>query len=877
MELRNYQKQVVKDLSNYLKILNETNNIKTAYTQYWNSNDIKVGLGGVPNYKDIITGTPNVCFKVPTGGGKTFIACASLKLIFNQIPLTKARVVVWLVPSNSILEQTVHALSDVYHPYRQRIERDFNGRVEVLTKKQLLNGQGFNPTSVKEQITICVLSFDSIRSNKKDGRKVFQQNSQLAQFVPFYETPETLVKNKGEMIDETALIQVLNQLSPVVIVDESHNAQSDLSVEMLNNLNPSFVLDLTATPKKNSNIISYVDARKLKKENMVKLPVVVYNRNSKQDVLIDAIQLRGNLEKLAIEEEKSTGTYIRPIVLFQAQPKGEEDNVTFKKLKDELINLGISKEQIAIKTSNINEIKEIDLMSKDCEIRYIITVNALKEGWDCPFAYILATLANKTSKVDVEQILGRVLRLPYAKKHNNVGLNLSYTLTCSNDFRDTLENIVKGLNKAGFSKKDYRIGQTVETVVDQPQYVQEEITDYFNKDDDRNEEFLNIDFETVKQNLEIIRNQMNTDNLDTSDNSFDMLEVAIKQNEEYEIEAKEAENNGISSCEVGDLMNQYKINTQFEDSIEALPQFVHKEIIPILGINNSVLVTKEFLNDGFTLLDKETSINFQLSSNDVYKVDISASGEAIPKYQKATERESKYFKEYFDTLPSERRTKVCKDMLYHQLNKSNSTVAIDLRGYIDRIVANMTKDELAVLETSIPVYAKKIKEKIDQLQLEYRKKQFNTMIDTGEITCEPYYKLPNVISPINSINSIPNSLYESECDMNDFEHQVITEIASLENILWWHRIIDRKGFCLNGFINHYADFMVMTKSGNVVLIETKGDYLANDESKQKLSLGKSWEAKAGNKYRYFMIFKNKDLKYNGVYILDEFVSVIKKL
>ncbi len=131
-------------------------------------------------------------------------------------------------------------------------------------------------------------------------------------------------------IDDTALIQVLNQLSPVVIVDESHNAQSDLSVEMLNNLNPSFVLDLTATPKSNSNIISYVDARELKSENMVKLPVVVYNRTSRQSVIADAIQLRGSIEQQALAEEAAGGAYIRPIVLVQAQSKVHEDSETFE-------------------------------------------------------------------------------------------------------------------------------------------------------------------------------------------------------------------------------------------------------------------------------------------------------------------------------------------------------------------------------------------------------------------------------------------------------------------------------------------------------------------------------------------------------------------
>lgn len=150
-------------------------------------------------------------------------------------------------------------------------------------------------------------------------------------------------------------------------------------------------------------------------------------------------------------------------MLFQAEPKSSSDTVTLEKLKDKLVAIGIPENQIAIKTSNVNELKGVNLLSTDCEIRYIITVNALKEGWDCPFAYILASVANKTSRVDVEQILGRILRQPYAKKHKMPLLNTSYVLTSSRDFRTTLDDIVVGLNKAGFSKKDYRIGEIEKT------------------------------------------------------------------------------------------------------------------------------------------------------------------------------------------------------------------------------------------------------------------------------------------------------------------------------------------------------------------------------------------------------------------------------
>ena len=119
-----------------------------------------------------------------------------------------------------------------------------------------------------------------------------------------------------EATDPTALMQVINQLHPLVIVDESHHARRNPSKQMLQNFNPCFVLDLTATPTKESNIISIVDAIHLKRENMVKLPVIVMNRNSQQDVLHDAIEMQRTLEIHAKDAYEKGGSYIRPIVLF---------------------------------------------------------------------------------------------------------------------------------------------------------------------------------------------------------------------------------------------------------------------------------------------------------------------------------------------------------------------------------------------------------------------------------------------------------------------------------------------------------------------------------------------------------------------------------
>ena len=451
MELKQYQREVIADLERFIERLEKDGRLDVAFNNFWG--DKGVSLASLDHaylrpYDNSVTSVPHVTVKVPTAGGKTFIACNALRTIFEKLPAEKPKVVAWFVPSDTILKQTYKNLNDPSHPYRQKIDSHFGNAVRVVDKESALFGHGISPTEIREQLTIFVLSVQSFAANNKDGRRVYRENENLAEYAKLYDT----MTKRVEGADETGLIQVLSYLNPVVIIDESHNFEADLRVDMLKAINPCFILDLTATPRKKSNIISFVDAMKLKRANMVKLPVIVYNHRTTSDVITSAINLQRSLEQKAIALEAEGGRYIRPIVLFQAQPKTADDNITFDKIKNKLIEIGIPEEQIKIKTASKDEIKNTDLLSRDCPVRYIITVNALKEGWDCPFAYILASLANKSSRVDVEQILGRVLRLPYTTKHRDDLLNLSYVFTSSDDFRATIENIIDSLNRAGFSK-----------------------------------------------------------------------------------------------------------------------------------------------------------------------------------------------------------------------------------------------------------------------------------------------------------------------------------------------------------------------------------------------------------------------------------------
>jgi type III restriction enzyme len=885
MELKKYQLQVIKDLDRFLELLIEKQNISKAYNALWNEKEINVGIDGMPPYNPELAGVPQVCFKVPTGGGKTFLAANSLKPIFASMPHIHPKAVVWLVPSDAILSQTYKTLTDKNHAYRKKIDVDFGNKVEVYSKQQLLNGQNFNPTSVSDNLSIFVLSYDSFRTSNKDGRKAYQENGSLLPFVRFKQDSSNLLEDT----DETALIQVIRKLNPVVIVDESHHATSKLSKEMLQNFNPSFVLDLTATPKMGSNIISFVDARQLKAENMVKLPVIVYNRKSQEDVFISAVSLRRKLELEAVQGQKNGGKYIRPIVLFQAQPKNNADSTTYEKIKHTLMEMGIPESEIAIKTADKDELKNIDLSSSDCNIRYIITINALKEGWDCPFAYILATVANRTSSIDVEQILGRILRLPNTKKNESEVLNLSYVITSSNAFYATLDKVVSGLNAAGFTSKDYRIDdyaeQDTEFPVEQAVNIQTELKLDTDVTDDTNNvldeiDSLNVDF--VKEQISPYVNNENMESQsqsEVSDAVIDMLNHAKIQNELYWKDFEETEEYVPVPPEVGNKMKHYKVNQLYANEAGQLeiPQFMIETGKSLFSEHEHQVLTKENLYAGFSLLDKDTVIDFNSIDSEIARIDIDDS-DAMPKAWKLQGFDSQNVKQWFDEQPSDRKVRLCKDMIIKKLSKNNAISDRDLEAYVDRIMQNLTEDQLTDMEQTPGIYVLKINKKVNSLLNEYAKKMFYEWVEQDKISCQPSYKLPKEISPKETIASIPKSLYNEEEKFDtEYERKVVMELSSLNNIKWWHRNMARKGFAINGAVNAYPDLMVRTESGKLLLVETKGDQLENSESREKAETGAKWAEMAGRMYKYYMVFETKNPGYNGAYSYEEFMKIVKEL
>ncbi len=441
MELKKYQKLTLETLEKFLKEAKEVG-LRYAF----------MGITENPYKAESFGTVPFICIKIPTGGGKTLVACNAVEKIMDsalQNQLGKG-IILWFTPSEAIKTQTLIKLKNRKDWHRRILDDSFDNNISVFSNEEALS---IRKDDVNNNLCIIIASLEAFRKEKKlqNKYKVYKDNGALLDHFESIQEPEFLEKDsEGSVINSLANIVRLH--NPLIVIDEGHKTTTQLSIDFIKDLNPSFIIEYTATPRNNSNILVEVHASQLKDEQMVKIPIVLESSVQWQNSLLRGIEKRNELEKVT---KKLNNEYIRPIALLQAQPKSKtENNITVEQIKEFLIERKINPEEIAIKTSDKNELEGIDLFSKSCKIRYIITVNALAEGWDCSFAYVLISVANLGSKIAVEQIIGRIIRLPYAKRKDNEDLNRSYVFASARNFNEAANQIISGLESNGYSKAD---------------------------------------------------------------------------------------------------------------------------------------------------------------------------------------------------------------------------------------------------------------------------------------------------------------------------------------------------------------------------------------------------------------------------------------
>ncbi|MBI4000974.1 MAG: DEAD/DEAH box helicase family protein [Nitrospira defluvii] len=447
--LKDYQERVLDSLREFFRLTAQTRNPDASFR------NVTRRFGEAMPYLPVSAAglgsdMPYVCLRVPTGGGKTLLACYAAGLAQREFMRAERAVVLWLVPNNTILDQTADALRDPRHPYRRALELAC-GTVEVVTIDEALR---LSRATVEGQTVVIVSTLQSFRVEDTTGRKVYDQNGAFAEHL--LNVPATRLADLFPGVDgkpKPSLVNMLRLRRPIVIVDEAHNARTDLSFSTLGNVLPSCIVEFTATPARErtpSNVLHRVSAAELKTAQMVKLPLRVISRHPSQrdQLLAEAITVRADLETRAIAEGQQTAEYIRPILLIQAERVD-----ACEPLRDRLVSeFGLSKDEVRISVGKLDELKEVkDIASPKCPVRVIITVEKLREGWDCPFAYVLCSLKETRSATAIEQIVGRILRLPNAQAKRHPDLNCAYAFSVSESIMDVLAELREALEHNGFT------------------------------------------------------------------------------------------------------------------------------------------------------------------------------------------------------------------------------------------------------------------------------------------------------------------------------------------------------------------------------------------------------------------------------------------
>ena len=410
---------------------------------------------------------PHICFKVPTGGGKTLLAAAALERRHRQTGLT-----LWIVPSKAIYAQTKAALWNREHPYRQMLERASAGRVKMLEKDD-----PFNSGDVANYLCVMLLMLPA--TNRQRGREFLRMFKDSGRYPSFFPDGDDLLSD-GRMIEaypdlecnveggtiKHSLFNVFKILRPVVVLDEAHKAYGAKKREAneefarsINRLNPQLVIELSATPNQGiSNLLVDIEGPDLKQEEMIKLPVQVTSfPNAEWGLTLgQAVEELERLDAEAINLEHSTGRYIRPIAVVRVERTGNDqrdnEHIHAEDVREYLTqNLNVSADTVRVKSATNDELGREDLLSEFSKVRWIITQSALMEGWDCPFAYLLVMLDNTKAQRAITQLVGRVMRQPGAQLTGRELLDQCYVYCNNAEVGTVVEQVKNGLEAEGLT------------------------------------------------------------------------------------------------------------------------------------------------------------------------------------------------------------------------------------------------------------------------------------------------------------------------------------------------------------------------------------------------------------------------------------------
>jgi len=853
--LKKYQTATLDALKDYLEAA-RLKGPKPAFDEF-----DKIGVRAPRPYRPLegIAAVPYVCLRLPTGGGKTLLSAHTIKIAADAYLEREFPIALWLVPTNTIRAQTLETLKKPGNPNHEALREAFDGRFRVFDIADFVQ---ITPADLESRACIIVATMQTLRVDKTDGRKVYAHNENLEphfstvpQNAPGLERFEDGDK-KGQI--KFSFRNLLTLHRPLVVVDEAHNNTSKLSYEVLQRVNAACVVEFTATPADDSNVLHNVSATELKAEEMIKLPIRLTEHKSWEDAVRDSILTRQRLHEIASKDT----SYIRPIVLFQAEEKGKE--VTKEVLLKHLVDQDIPRDKIAVVTGDQKQLDGINLFARDCAIDFVITVEALKEGWDCSFAYIFCSAASVNSKRDVEQILGRVLRMPYAEARTNAELNRAYAHVSRASWPNAVAQLHDRLVDMGF--EDSEADAFIEK--DQghldlpgggnplfdyaPPSTVLELEEDFTAFDLSTDERAAVTIERTEQGSRVIFTG------DVLPETINRLVSAARSASARATIRSEAKRHKA-------VWQSYAAPAQRGIRFQA-PQLCFR----FDGVLE--LAEREAFLDarGWDLLNYSAEIaeaDFRLTDTGIqWEIDLSAAGKLT---ERAIGKAEQLDLDHVDTGSDEKR------LIYWLVSKARQPDITQpvLLEFVRRAVASLFEKRALPLTALVRwrfILAKVLAQKIALYRERASNDRYQETLFGPEAAVETSFAYAFDFSP----NGYP-SRWSYEGHPYQFQKHFYGFVGELENkgeeyecakaidltheVKHWVRNLERRGFWLPlAHGRFYPDFVAELTDGRILAVEHKGKvYATNDDSKEKCLVGELWERESAGRALFLMTVEKK--------------------
>lgn len=860
LPLKQYQSNSLEALKAFLERARIAG-VETAFARHATAFD-----GHTPIYRKIpgLEEVPYVCLRLPTGAGKTLLAAHSIAVAVRAYLEEDNPIVLWLVPSNTIRTQTLETLKNPAHSYRQAIDEAFNGRVSVFDISEL---ELIRPKDLQERVCVVVGTLQTLRVDKTEGRDVYAHKEALEpHFAKVSKNHPGLERIEGNGQIKFSFANLLHLHRPLIIMDEAHNARTKLTFGALSRVAPACIIELTATPDRDrntgSNVLYRVSAAELKAEEMIKLPIVLTEHGNWQDAIHAALETRVHLAATAAKSDPS----IRPLLLLQAENKDKEVNVDV--LEAHLVdNEGVDPKTIAIVTGAQRELDGIDLFDSACRIEIIITVQALKEGWDCSFAYVFCSVANIRSARDVEQLLGRVLRMPYARRRPVEELNRAYAHVSSPSFAQAANDLKDALVSMGFEKEE------AESAI-QPQQ------DWIGA--------ATSALPLIAAPLKLITAEKpDLSALSPAEQSQIVVREDSPENIEIHITGEVTE--ALASKLVYALPKDEQIEAQgilqthrhyqarkLSPAEQKLPFQVPRLCLRVQG-KLEIAERELFLDeDGWNLLNFPAALPEFSYDNSAKRFIFDVDGDKIV-WNMADSQEQSTFKEGFMGVTINDLIRWLDEKVRQRDVRQEKMLE-----FLRRVVASLHDTQgfdLITLLRAKFILAGVLIEKIKQYrEAAYARGYQDTLFGSFaavETSFNYAFSFDPAIYPANWHYSggyhFQKHYYAlpGELKSTGEEYECAVAINSIRQVKYWVRNLSGQpntAFWLpTSSDRFYPDFVALLEDNRLLVVEYKGaDYITNDDSKEKRLLGELWERKSGDK-GLFLMAEKKDASGRGVF------------